>query len=394
MNKETESAKPLLANYQPNQISEVTLAQVQLAQGQTDLAIATLNAAIARDPGSFAAERAKEILAKQGRPYVPPVDPQAVLVSLARVFGDAFVPAFTAPDQAISAQLDLRGDTFAYGSEFTGIVAIANKSSEPLVISDDGLFKGNIRIDARISGDLDVNVPSLVFTKTRTALLGEPGRSILIPVRLMAGQLRETLLTHPQASLEIEFTLYLDPVVTKDGGIANRLTRIRPTVVRVKRPGIELTAKYLRQQFNTISQPNQTQKMETASLFTGLLSEQHAFSGGKPLYRLMYADWMVPLLRSALLHESGLLRNPAENDWPVKVHTMAQMLSLPLDHALVSAAAENLNNAKWPVRLMAIYLLDKSQQGEFDKVLQWIVKNDPNQEVRQMAAALQRAVAG
>lgn len=394
MNKETESAKPLLANYQPNQISEVTLAQVQLAQGQTDPAIATLNAAIARDPGSFAAERAKEILAKQGRPYVPPVDPQAVLVSLARVFGDALVPAFTAPEQAISAQLDLRGDTFAYSSEFTGIVAIANKSSEPLVISDDGLFKGNIRIDARISGDLDVNIPSLVFTKTRTALLGEPGRSILIPVRLMAGQLRETLLTHPQASLEIEFTLYLDPVVTKDGGIANRLTRIRPTVVRVKRPGIELTAKYLRQQFNTISQPNQTQKMETATLFTGLLAEQHAFSGGKPLYRLMSADWMAPLLRSALLHESGLLRNPAENDWPVKVHTMAQMLSLPLDHALVSAAAENLNNAKWPVRLMAIYLLDKSQQGEFDKVLQWIVKNDPNQEVRQMAAALQRAVAG
>ncbi len=394
MNKQTEPAKPLLANYKPNQISEVALAQVQLAQGQTESAIATLNSAISWDPGSFSAERAKEILAQQGRPYVPPVDPQAVLVSLARVFGDVLVPAFTAPEQAISAQLDLRGDTFAYGTEFAGIVAIANKSAEPLVISDDGLFKGNIRIDAKISGDLDVNVPSLVFTRTRTALLAEPGRSILIPVRLMAGKLKETLQTFPQASLDIEFTLYLDPVATEAGGIANRLTRIRPMVMHIKRPGIELSAKYLRQQFNSISQPNQTQKIETATLFTGLLKEQNAFSGRKPLYRLLYADWMVSLSRSALLHESCLLRNPAENDWPVKVHAMAQMLSLPLDHAMVSAAAENLNNAKWPVRLMAIYLLNQSQQDGFDKVLQWIVKNDPNQEVRQMAAALQKAAAG
>ena len=394
MNKETESAKPLLASYQPNQISEVTLAQVQLAQGQTDLAIETLNSAIAWDPGSFAAERAKEILGRQGQPYVPPVDPEAVLASMARVFGDALVPAFTAPEQAVSAQLDLRGDTFAYGSEFTGIVAIANKSSEPLVISDDGLFKGNIRIDAKISGDLDVNVPSLVFTRNRTALLCEPGRSILIPAQLMTGKLRETLLTFPQASLDIAFTLYLDPVVTKDGGIANRLTRVGPTVVRVKRPGIELTTRYLQQKFNSISQPGQQQKIETANLFAGLLMEQHAFSVGKPLYRFMYDERMVPLLREALLHESGLLRNPAESDWPVKVHAMAQMLSLPLDHALVSAAAENLSNSKWPVRMMAIYLLDKSQQGEFDKVLQWIMKNDPNQQVREMAMALQGAMPG
>jgi hypothetical protein len=108
----------------------------------------------------------------------------------------------------------------------------------------------------------------------------------------------------------------------------------------------------------------------------------------------MYDERMAPLLRSALLHESGLLRNPAESDWPVKVHTMAQMLSLPLDHALVSAAAENLSNGKWPVRMMAIYLLNETQQDGFDKVLQWIMKNDPNQQVREMAMALQGGVPG
>ncbi|MHC4681811.1 MAG: tetratricopeptide repeat protein [Planctomycetota bacterium] len=394
MNEEVESAKSLISNYERSQISDVTLGQIQLAQGQTDLAVETLNAAIAGDPGSFAAERAKEILARQGRKYVPPVDPDAVLASLARVFGDALVPAFTPPEQAISAQFDLRSDTFPYGSEFSGIIAIANYSSEPLVISDDGLFKGNIRIDAEISGDLDVSIPNLVFTRTRTAFLGEPGRNVLIAVRLMNGELKKTLLTYPQASLTIALTLYLDPVVTDEGKIRNRLTRIRPATVRVERPGIALTGKDLRQQFNSISQPGQSQKIETARLFIGLLMEQHAMSGRKPLYKFMYADWMVPLLRSALVHESGLLRNPAENEWVVKVHTMAEMLALPLDHAMTSAVAENLNHAKWPVRMMAIYLLNKNQQGEFDRVLQWIVKNDPSGPVRDMAIALSGAVSG
>ncbi len=390
MNKEIELAKPLVNNYQRNQIAELTLARIQLTEGQTDSAVETLNSAIARDPGSFEAEGAKEILAQQGRKYAPPVDPEAVLASLKSVLGQGLVPAFTAPEQALSAQLDLRGNKFPYGTEFSGLVTITNNSSEPLVISDNGLFKGNIRIDAEVSGDLSVRVPNLVFSRTRTAFLVEPGRSVLIPVRLITGELRRTLLAHPQATLAVEFTLYLDPVVTSEGKIANRLTRIRPSRVRVERPGIELTGKYVRQQFNSIAQDNLDQKIKTGQLFTGLLMEQYAMSNGKPLYRLMYDDWMMPLLRSALLHEAGLLRKPAENEWVVKVQTMAQMLSLPLDHPLISAVAENLDHTQWPVRMMAIYLLAKNQQAEFAKVLEWTVKNDPSQSVRDMAAALSK----
>jgi len=393
-NKEIELAKPLASNYQRNQISELTLAQIQVMQGQTDLAVETLNAAIARDPGSFESERAKEILNRQGRKYVPPVDPNTVLASLQRVFGQALAPVFTSPEQALSGRLDLRGDTFPYGSEFGGMVEIANSSTEPLVISDDGLFKGNIRIDAAVSGALNVSVPNLIFTKVRTALLIEPGRSVLIPLRLMTGELRKTLLTYPQASLDIEFTLYLDPVMTKEGGIANRLTRVKPAIARMKRPGIELTTQYIRQQFNSISQADVGQKIKVAQLFTGLMAEQHAFSDRQPLYRFMYADWMMPLLRSSLLHESGLLLNPAQSEWAVKVHTMADMLSLPLDQPLLSAVAENLTRTQWPVRMMAIYLLAKAQQDGFDKVLQWTVRNDPDPSVRDMALALSAAPAG
>ncbi len=393
MNNQTEWAKPLINNSQQSQIADLTLAQIQLAEGQKDSAIETLKTAIIKDPGSFAAERAKEILAQQGEKYIPPIDPNAVLTMLENVFGRTLVPVFTPPEKIFSVQLNIRGNEFPYGSEFGGNVTIINNSAEPFVISDDALFKGNIRIDADVSGDLNKTIPNLVSAKIRTALLIEPGRSILIPLRLITGELKKTLLTYPQASLDIEFTLYLDPVTTslqKEGKITNRLTYLEPTRVRIKRPGIALTGQYIRSRFNLISKGSVGQKIKTAQLFTGLLREQNEMLKRKPLYRFKSADWMEPLLRSALLHESGLLHNPANGQWVVKVHTMAEMLSLPLDYELISAVAKNLNNTNWPVRMMAVYLLSKNADRNFDKVLDWTAKNDSSELVRDMAIALGR----
>jgi len=394
MNNQIEWAKPLVNNFEKTQIADLTQAVIQLTEGQNDLAIKTLNLAIAKDPGSFAAERAKEILTQQGKEYVPPAETNTVLSALQNVFGQSLVPVFTPPERMITAQLQIQGSVFPYGSEFGGVVSITNHSSEPLIISDYSLFKGHIRVDAVISGDLGKNIPNLVFTKVRTAFLIEPGRSILIPVRLIAGELRKTLLTYPQASLDIEFTLYLDPVIANDGKVTNRLVNIQPSRLSIKRPGIELTGKYLRNEFNSISTAPVDQKIKTARLFTGLLKEQYAMSNREPPYRFMYADWITSLLRSALSHKSGLLLNPDEDEWVVKVHTLADMLSLPMDHELISAVAENLNNTKWPVRMMSIYLLTTIPDNKFNNVLDWTAKNDPFKAVRDMAIVLGRSLSG
>jgi len=391
MNHQLEWAKPLIESCEHNQIAELTLAQIELAGEQKDSAIRALRSAIAKDPGSLAAERAKEILAEQGQEYIPPVEPNAVLAVLRKNFGQQIIPEFVSPDKMISAQFNIRGNKFSYGSQFGGTLAIVNNSSEPLVISDDGLFQGNIRIDANISGDLTKKIPNLISHKVRTTLLIEPGRSILIPLWLVTGELERTLLAHPQASLDIEFTLYLDPVTTDEGEVANRLVDIKPVKVVVMRPGIELTGEYLRNRFNSISTGQIGQKIKTAQLFVGLLKEQYAAAESGALYRFKYADWMPTLLKSALLHDTGLLLNPARGEWVVKVHTMAEMLSLPLEHELLSAVARNLNDANWPVRMMAVYLLAKSPDGEFSKVLGWAAQHDSHGLVRDMAAALRAA---
>jgi hypothetical protein len=390
MNKDIEFAKPLVDNYEHNQIADLAQAMIQLTQGQNDLAVGTLRAAIARDPGSFAAEHAKEILAQQGEEYVPPAETSTVLSGLQNVFGQALVPVFTPPEQIISARLQIQGSVFPYGDEFSGTVAITNHSSEPLIISDYSMFQGHLRIDAVVSGDISRNLPKLLLKRTGEVYQIESGRSVLVPLRLMTGELRKTLVTYPQASLDIDFTLYLDPVVANDGKVSNRLVNVRPGRLSIKRPGVKLTGKYLRNTFTSISTISVNQKIETAKLFTGLLKEQYAMSNRKPPYRFLYADWMNSLLRDALLHKSGLLLNPAADDWVVKVHTMADMLSLPMDHELISAVAENMNSTKWPVRLMAVYLLSTIPDNQFNKVLDWTAKNDPNKTVRDMAIVLSR----
>ncbi len=394
MNKENESAKPLIKNYERTQISDLALAQIQLTEGQSAQAIEALQTAITRDPGSFAAERAKEILTQQGRKYLPPINPDSILSVLQNTFGRSLVPKFTPPEQIISVEFNIQGNRFTYGSEFDGVIAVINNSPEPLVINDYGLFKGNIRIDAEIAGDLSERIPNLVSDRVLTALLVEPGSRIHIPLRLVTGELRKTLLTYPQASLDIQFTLYIDPVITDDGRVTNRLTYISPVRVNVQRLGIELTGDYLRNRFISITENQISQQIQTAQIFTGLLLEQYAMSDRQPPYRFLYADWMPDLLRDSLSHESGLLLNSAEGQWVVKVHTMADMLSLPLDHKLIKAVAENLYNAKWPVRMMAVYLLARNPESGFDKVLDWVVQNDIDKSVRDMAIVLSRSLPG
>lgn len=387
MNDQIEWAKPLVNNYERNQIGELTLAQIQLSQGQKELSIKTLMSVIDKDPGSLAAERAKEILAEQGGEYIGAIDPAIILDVLNERFGETLTPTFISPDKMISVTLNIRGNKFPYGSNFGCVVAITNNSTESLVISDDGLFKGNIRIDADISGDLSKQIAKLVSYKVRTDFLIEPGRSMLVPIQLVTGELRQMLLTYPQASLDIEFTLYLDAVTTAEG-VTNRLANIKPAKLKIKRPGVEITSKYLRNRFNSISTGHYKQKIKTAQLFAGLLKEQYAMSGIEPPYRFTYADWMPGLLRSALLHESGLLRNPNDDEWVVKAHTLAEMISLPLDHELISAVSDNLNNPNWPVRMMAVYLMAKTPDTKFTKVLNWAAKTDSNKLVRNMAIAL------
>jgi tetratricopeptide (TPR) repeat protein len=382
MNEQVDWATLLIDKYEHNQISDLTLAQIQLTQGQKDLAIETLKSAIARNPGSLEAELAKEILSRNGGEYVPPIDPDVTLMVLRNRFGQTLVPEFTQPEKIISAQLNFRGSDFSYGSDLDATIAITNISSEPLVVSDDGLFTGHIRVDANVTGDLNKNIPNLTSIKIWPASPIKPDTSFFVPLHLPTGELRQLLLSHPQASVDIEFTLYLDPVTTDQGRIISSIPDLKPTIVTIKRHRIEIIDTFLKNRISSLTRGQEGQKIKTAHLFIGLLKEHYAMAGLEPPYKFMYTDSMPPLLNSALLHSIAF------DDWAVKTHIMTDMTSLPLNYDFLNTLSENLNDAHWPVRLMAIYLLAKNQGDSFSKVLDWSAKYDFSKLVRNMAVAL------
>ncbi len=388
MNDRLEWARPLLESLQANQISGIVRAQVQLADGNKSAAVETLTQAIGRDPGSLAAERGKELLRQAGGAYTPPVDPRMLRDVLRENLGDALVPRFLPPAQMLEAQFSTRGSEFSYGDEIEALVAVSNRGVEPLVITDSSLFRGDIRVDAHVSGDLRADIRELVSETIRTDLTVPAGRSLTRSLRLSTGRLGRMLQSHPQATLKIELKLYLDPVTAEDGSIRSRLLDLEPLTVSLTRPGLDLTASYVRNRLNAVSTGQPAQKLRTAQLVTGLLEEEYAMARQGALYPYRSAEWLPQTLRSALMKDSGLLQAEGADAWVVKVNTMADMCSLRLDRELATVVAANLHDREWPVRLMALYLLATSYGGGFDKVLDWTARNDPDDLVRSMAGAL------
>jgi len=379
-------AESLIENYAQTQISDMAKALIQKERGKDNTAIETLKRAISKDASSLEAERAKEILAQLGGEYITPVTAETTLQALESDFGPRLVPRFNKPEDIISIQLSFRGNKFSYRRDFGGTIAIINNGSEPLVISDDGMFTGKIRIDANVSGDLNMNIPNHVSMRIRPALPIEPGRTLIIPLKLTTGKLKEILEVYPQASLDIEFTAYIDAVEYGQGMLGNRLGSIAPIKVGISRPGKVLTTKYLQNRLNTISKGQKGQKIEIAELFVGLLLEQRAMANSEPMYNYMYADWMPDLLKSALT------RSLSDDDWVSKIHIMAALLNTPLDYELINAVSPNLNDEHWPTRVMAMMLLAKNQDENFSNVLDWTAKQDSNNFVRRMAITLGGAI--
>jgi hypothetical protein len=393
LSNQLEWARPLLGAAENSQIADLVQAKIEVSEGKKEDAMQTLQAAITKDAGSLTAERAQEMLHNLGGRYVPPIDPGELLTFLAGSLGRAVAPQFLPPDKMLEVQFNIRGHEISYGDDLDAALTIANKSAESLVITESSLFRGNIRVSASVGGDLKQEIPDLLVQTIRTELAVAPGRSMVQVLRLSTGALRRLLLTYPQASLDIRFTLYLDPVTGSDGVVANRLTDIKPVTVSVRRPGVDVTTKYVRDRFNAISSGQEGQKIRTAQLFTGLLKEQYAMAEHGTLYPFKYAAWLPELLRSALVSDSGLLLRDGGDEWVVKVNVMADLLTAPLDQELAAVIAKNLNHPQWPVRLMAVYVLADGTGNGFDKVLSWVAQNDTNELVRGIALSLQPAPA-
>ncbi|NIA17166.1 MAG: hypothetical protein GWO86_02340, partial [Planctomycetes bacterium] len=379
INDQDALAEPIAEQMQKqNQMAAITKALI-VGGDDAGSAIEILKSAIDIEPASLEAAYAKTLLLKYGSEYIEPYDLAALTTMLEVKFGIPVVAEFLSPEKIISTKLSAGNVVFSYGRTIAVDIIITNTSSQPLVISDEGLFTGNIRMDARITGDMKVNMPRLIFKKIRPSQPIKAGNAISVPLEIMPGQFGKLLNEHPQARLKIELTAYLDPVADANGNISSGID-IAPAKLAFQRRKLSLDLIYIQQKLDAISTGHYGQKVKSAKLFANLLAEQQSMAESGPLYRLIYAE--------PVLFKSALARIMDESEWNIKLQTMAALLPLKLDYGLVEAVSEQLSNKNWPVRLMAVFTLAKSQQQNFQQVIDWTAEHDENQIVRDMAVAL------
>ena len=380
-NNQLDEAKPLFENFPQTQFADFAKAKFNLAKGQKQPGIESLRAAIDKDPGSIAAEQAHILLDEQKTEYIPIYDTNVIIASFKQTVGEQIIPQFISPGRMLSFQFNVRGNRFAYGSDFTGAITITNNWYEPMVIAENSFCKGRISIDAEVTGDITRRFEKVVLTTTRPSQPIEPGRSITVPVRLCAGPLKQLLLSHPQASLNIRFTAYLDPVKDSNGNVVNAIPGLMPATVDIERPRTEITQDYLQNRFNSLSQSRQGPKIKAAQLFAGLLMESKEAANRPLSYKFTSTDRMNEML------ESALAQSLTDSDWVVRVNSIASIAELPLDYKLASSVAAGLNDPHWPARMTAVWLLAQKQGYSFTKVLDHTAQYDDKEFVRNMAIA-------
>lgn len=380
INNKAQLAQPVLEKIDAStQAAGLAKAIVSTEKQESNSVEELLNRVVNTMPGSFEAQKAKSKMKELGFEYKPPIEPNAFITSLQNDFGQNFFSQFMEPEEMVSLKLSMKGTSFSYGTDIEGSLVIGNKYTEPVIICPDGLLKGNIRVDVRVDGDLKATIPALIVKTVRPSYDIKPRDALFVPLKLETGKLKSLLECYPQALLNLEFTAYMDPQIDSKGQIKCPFN-IAPAKAVVTRRKLNLDTHYLQQRLDAIKRGHQGQKATSAQLFAGLLAEQQKFTKSGAEYKFVYAE--PELLTSALA------RCLSENDWVLKVQTIATMLIIKLDYRLTDALSEELNNSNWPVRLISEYILSKNGDEKFKPVLAWMAQNDPNPKVANLAVIL------
>ena len=363
-------------------VAALTLAKLSSAQNDKAAAIQLLRQAVKIDSSLLAAEQAAQILTDWGQA------PASLLVAedrkiLEDQFAPSLAPIFVPPSKRVSAKFNVGGNSssMSYGRPVNISLSIQNLSTDPILLRDYGLLKGRIRIDAFVRGDLTQDLPGLIETRIQPSAPIAPGKSLLVPLQVDTGPLSRLLWTHPQANLDIELVGYLDPVPGETGGVRNGFPDVPAARITLKRPGLTLSRPVLMERLDSISKGQTAQKIQAAREMAGLWMEQVENSRSKIPYRHNQVDPVVYL--------DALRRCLGSEDWTVTATTLSVLDAMPdpIPYEMVQAISPLLQNPNWPVRMMALHLLNRSGPGQFQKVLDWVAASDPYPLVRDLAVS-------
>jgi tetratricopeptide (TPR) repeat protein len=383
LNQQNELAGQYIETAAENDpLAMLVRASLDIRNDQKQKAAGLLKKVLDADIHLAVRNKAMELFKQCGVDSVPETSPELIQKNLTDKFGKKNIPVFVSPDKLFSARLNFNGSEFPYGSAIEAELVIANTGTMPLIINRQGLLTGRYRVDVLVGGDLNVKIPRLLEGAFRPARPILPGESVSVRLPIRTGELEKILFAYPQASIEVKFSVYLDPVNTDDGTVTSGIKGVNAVETVIRRKGVVLTKEFLVQRLDALAKGQEGLKIRAAELFAGLYAEQKAYQSGAVLYRHTQTDSMLltDAVRRALLDES----------WKVRVHTLSVLSehSIGLDYTMTQSVSENLNHELWPVRMASMWLLANQQKSSFQSVLDWNAQNDPFWLNRRLAIAL------
>jgi tetratricopeptide (TPR) repeat protein len=361
-----------------NQIAAYTYALVQYEKSDIASSLATLRQIVAMEPGSFVARMALERLEGAGSEYVPENDPYALRQLLDTNFGDSKMPQFYKPEDVITTKVSLSGVEFGYGADLGLYVVISNNGRQPLVITDNSFFRGEIFIRVRISGDIEGIKPIEIRKRVTPVSPIKPGGTLCIPVYLNteATRLDKILRDFPQANLILTFQAYFDPQIDDQGQISSKIPM---AITSGKRLGVILTKELMAKRIDNLRSGQAGQKLNTIKLINGLIAEQRAAEK----YGVLYRHKAIP---EDMLEEAFNITFDEDN-WQVRFLMLDVLRNAGETFEAQEKFSAALQDTQWPIRMISLYGLSNLSQGEdFQKVLNWMYQSDEQELIRELAA--------
>ncbi|MBN2512457.1 MAG: hypothetical protein JXB18_05915 [Sedimentisphaerales bacterium] len=372
LNQQMDMARQYAEPLAPNDpIAALVLAGVYIHQDQKAKAVELLKELLDKPSSLPIMLKAKSALKESGSDYISELSPGVIETSLKDRFDKQIIPEFVALNKLFKAKLNFGGEEFFYGSPLDARLTLENTGAMPLIIGKDGMLTGRYRIDVDIRGDIRKKIPSLLEGTFRPSRAILPGESVTVRLDVNRGELSRLLFICPQASVDIDFVLYLDPVVTGDGSLGNGVDGAGLIQTVIRRKKAEMTREFLLQRLDAVAKGQEGQRIRAAELFAGLYAEQAAAKQGTISYKYV-------AIEPSLLADS-VRRAIMDENWKIRVHIMSCLgrYSVGLDYGMTASISENLNHDAWPVRMVALWLLASQQGDEFKPVLDWKAQHDP-----------------
>ena len=367
-----------LIDTEDNQLALLSKAMIALHDDQPE-GLKQLKEVVRMDAGTIEASYALSLIRENGSEFISLVDTTAIEDYLQNYFPNNVVSQYKSISDVINVKFNSNGVEYGYNSDIVASIVVSNVSSDRLYVADGGVFNGNLRVDAVITGDLSEKFENVCLKEVIPGTLVEPGQSLFIPLKFTNLDFINFLERHPQASLEIKLIAYLDPFI-QDDKVYSSILDLGPIEYQIRRNDIRVTRKFLMQKLDTLAKGRTGQKLAALKLFAGLYHEQGLLGQKNPPYKYIYTQ--PELLKSALI------RGLSDTDWTTKMYALELLSDIEIDYDLSVALSECINDRNWPVRMLALKILDESNTAGSIQILDWAVKYDPRAEVKEMAQIL------